>query len=86
MNGPVPHGTAFPVKAYATDSLSTTVTSYSGAATWSSLDGALSPETPAPFANGVSTTLATIPAAFARDRVTVVSGGVTGMSAFFSVT
>jgi len=82
---PVTMGAPFTVTAVATDTAGNTVTSYSGPATWSSLDGGISPAAPNGFVNGVSTTSATIPSPFAGDRITVASGGMSGQSSLFDV-
>ena len=75
----------FSVQATATDSAGNTLTAYNAPATWSSLDGHLSPATPTSFVNGISTTPATVPRSFKNDRVTVTSGGISGQSTLFDV-
>jgi hypothetical protein len=75
----------FTVQATATDSAGNTLTAYNAPATWSSLDGHLSPATPTSFVDGISTTPATVPRSFKNDRVTVTSGGISGQSTPFDV-
>ena len=82
---PITAGQPFTVKATATDSLGTPLKDYDATATWSSLDGGLTPATPSAFVYGVSTTTATIPSAFANDLITVTSGGINGRSGSFNV-
>src|SRR5581483_11246790 len=82
---PVLAGVPFTVTATATDAAGNTVTGYSHAASWSSLDGTLSPATPNAFVHGVSSTVATVAAAFDNDRVTVAGGSVSGESGLFDV-
>ena len=53
----------FTLKATALDAAGNLVSGYDGPASWSSLDGVLSPAAPNPFVHGVSTTQATIPVA-----------------------
>ncbi|HZQ64991.1 MAG TPA: hypothetical protein VFA66_07180 [Gaiellaceae bacterium] len=85
VDTPVTAGTPFAVKAIATDSLGTPLPDYNASATWSSLDGGISPANPSDFVNGVSTTSATILSAFTNDQITVSSGGVSGSSVTFNV-
>jgi len=84
-SGAVHAGVPFSVTAVMRDGAGHKVTGYNGPATWTSLDGAISPAAPAAFVNGVSTTTATIPAAFHNDQMTVSSGGASGQSARFDV-
>jgi len=82
---PISHGVPFQLKALAVDALGSTVPNYKGTASWTSLDGGLTPATPSPFANGVSATTATIPSVFANDRITLSSGGISGKTSVFNV-
>src|SRR5581483_7221694 len=78
-------GAQFLVRAVARDAAGNALVSYSGAASWSSLDGTLRPVAPAAFSSGVSETMATISTAFRSDRITVGTGGVGGQSGPFAV-
>jgi hypothetical protein len=78
-------GVPFTVRARAYDAAHTVLVGYDGPASWSSVDGILTPATPSPFVNGVSTTQAMIPTAFRDDRITLTSGGVSGLSTKFVV-
>ena len=84
-SGSIHAGVPFTVTAVMRDGTGRTVTGYNGPATWSSVDGALSPTQPADFVDGVSTTTATISAPFHNDRISVASGGATSASALFNV-
>lgn len=85
VSTPVTAGMPFTVKAVAMDSLGTPITDYNASATWSSLDGGLSPADPNDFVNGVSATGATVPSSFSDDQIMVASGGVSGRSPTFNV-
>lgn len=78
-------GASFTLKAFAGDSSGHVLTAFSAAARWSDLSGALSPATPAPFVNGVSTTQVTIPPPVHGDRITLTSGGLARSSGSFNV-
>ena len=83
VTGPVRAGEPFTVTATAHDPNGATA-DYSGPATWSSLDGALTPAAPADFVHGVSTTTTTeIAAPFQADKITVTGSGVSGQSGSF---
>jgi hypothetical protein len=84
-NGVVHAGVPFTVTAVMRDGTGREVTAYNGPATWSSVDGQISPATPADFVNGISTTTATIPDARHNDQITVTSGGGSGLSPAFAV-
>lgn len=82
----VKDGAGFTVKAYARDVLNDTITSYTGAATWSDLTGTLSPVAPSTFVKGVSkTTGAIVATPTGKDSITLSSGGITGTSGAFVV-
>jgi WD40 repeat protein len=75
----------FTVRATALDAARNLLRTYTGPATWSSLDTALAPAAPNPFVNGVSTTTATVSAPFREDRITLTSSGVSGQSTGFNI-
>jgi hypothetical protein len=82
---PVVAGSPFTVTVFAVDAAHNRLGGYSGPATWSDRSGALTPATPSPFLDGVATTSATIPTPFHDDRITVISGGLSGRSTQFGV-
>jgi len=85
VDGPVRRGSPFAVTARVLDAGHRVVSGYDGPGRWSDATGTLTPAAPANFVGGVSTTTATIPAALADDRITVTTGGLTGVSAPFAV-
>ena len=78
-------GVSFTVQATAKDAAGNTLTAYNAAATWSDTSGLLAPVSPNNFANGVSTTNATISLPHPGDQITLSSGGQSSSTSSFDV-
>ena len=73
------------MQATAKDAAGNTLTAYNAAATWSDTSGLLAPVSPNNFANGVSTTNATISLPYPGDQITLSSGGQSSSTSSFDV-
>jgi hypothetical protein len=80
-----PTTTSFTVTATAYDAAHTKLTDYNASATWSAQSD-LTPTSPSPFVNGVSTTTATITSPIREDRITLTSAGISGKTTGFTIT
>ena len=78
-------GVSFTVQATAKDAAGDTLGAYNAAATWSDTSGLLAPVSPNNFANGVSTTNATISLPYPGDQITLSSGGQSSSTSSFDV-
>jgi hypothetical protein len=85
VSGPAHRGVPFTVTAVMRDGAGNRVINYDRPATWTSLDGGIAPSAPANFVQGISTSEATVSAAFRGDRITVSSADASGQSGALNV-